>query len=55
MVVGLYHREHRGRNEKQVEYLVSALSDKAYTVALYVIINRMKGGGRARPTLTSMG
>jgi hypothetical protein len=34
---------------------IYALSAGAYTGNLYVMVNRMKGGGRAPPTLTSQG
>ncbi len=34
---------------------VSALSAGAYTATLYVMVNRVKWGGREPPTLTSMG
>jgi hypothetical protein len=34
---------------------VSALSAGAYTVTLYLMVAKVKGGGRSPPTLTSQG
>jgi hypothetical protein len=36
-------------------FIVSALSAGVYTATLLVMVNVMKGGGRAPPTLTSLG
>jgi hypothetical protein len=44
---------YRGRVE--IGGNVSALSAGAYTTTLYVIIDRVKGGGRAPLTLTGLG
>jgi hypothetical protein len=50
----MIHRVHRDRDEMG-GVCVSALSAGAYTATLYVIVNKMKGGGCASPTLTSLG
>jgi hypothetical protein len=50
---GLEHRVHIFTRDDRVS--VSAHSAGAYTATLLVNVNVMKGGGRAPPTLTSLG
>ncbi len=49
------HTAHRGRDEIGRVYLPSQLNCTVYTATLYVMVNIVKGGGRAHPTLTSLG
>ncbi len=49
------HRAHRGRDEiGEIGRQSSALSAGRYSATLYVMVNIVKGGGRAHPTLTSL-
>jgi hypothetical protein len=46
---------HRATKPLKKKKSVSAHSAGPYTAALLVMVNVMKGGGRAPPTLTSLG
>jgi hypothetical protein len=54
-IVKMGRRDLRMEEERGNSENVSALSAGAYTATLYLIVNRLKGGGRAPPTLTSQG
>jgi hypothetical protein len=49
------HRVHIFTRDEIYRVSVSAHSAGAYTATLLVMVNVMKGGGRAPPTLTSRG
>ncbi len=52
-LLAMKHRVHRGRDEIGGVYLPSQLENTLQL--LYVIVNIVEGGGRALPTLTSLG
>ncbi len=54
-LVNIYHRILLGIEEKYDVYCVSALSAGVYTTTLLVMVDRVKWGGRAAPSLTWLG
>ncbi len=49
------HRVHIGVEENQGECTVYVLSAGAYTTTMLVMVDRVKGGGRAPPALSRLG